>query len=116
MNLFMYLPSTLDCKGDFLHWKDNVHLHPVNLTFDDIKQAAGQNLMGPCLLDDKDLRSKVRSGYYKIMKKIAEVSNQNLVRNSDAFISSGVKTDPEKEFSWIDNSYKFCKEKFQLTY
>ena len=50
------------------------------------------------------------------MKKIAEVSNQNLVRNSDAFISSGVKTDPEKEFSWIDNSYKFCKEKFQLTY
>ena len=89
----MYLPSTLDCKEDFLHWKDNVHLHPINLTFDDIKQAAGQN------------RSEVTSRYYKIMKKIAEVSNQNLVRNSDAFISSGGKTDHE-----------LCEEKFQLTY
>ena len=101
----MYLPSTLDCKEDFLHWKDNVHLHPINLTFDDIKQAAGQNLMDPCFLDNKDLRSEVTSRYYKIMKKIAEVSNQNLVRNSDAFISSGGKTDKE-----------LCEEKFQLTY
>ena len=101
----MYLPSTLDCKEDFLHWKDNVHLHPINLTFDDIKQAAGQNLMDPCFLDNKDLRSEVTSRYYKIMKKIAEVSNQNLVGNSDAFISSGSKTDHE-----------LCEEKFQLTY
>ena len=101
----MYLPSTLDCKEDFLHWKDNVHLHPINLTFDDIKQAAGQNLMDPCFLDNKDLRSEVTSRYYKIMKKIAEVSNQNLVRNSDAFISSGGKTDHE-----------LCEENFQLTY
>ena len=108
----MYLPSTLDCKGDFLHWKDNVHLHPVNLTFDDIKQAAGQNLMGPCLLDNKDLRSKVRSGYYKIMKKIAEVSNQNLVRNSDAFISSGVKTDPEKEFLGLTTLTNYVRKSF----
>ena len=50
------------------------------------------------------------------MKKIAEVSNQNLVRNSDAFISSGGKVDPDKEFCWIDDSYRLSKEKFQLTY
>ena len=30
------------------------------------------------------------------MKKIAETSNQNLIRNSDAFISGGGKIDPEK--------------------
>ena len=30
---FLYLPSTLDRKEDFLQWKDNVHLHPVDLTF-----------------------------------------------------------------------------------
>lgn len=50
------------------------------------------------------------------MKKITEVSNQNLVRNSDAFISSGGKFDPDNEFYWIDDSYKLSKEKFQLTY
>ena len=50
------------------------------------------------------------------MKKIDEVSNQNLVRNSDAYLSGGGKTDSENEFQWIDDSYKLAKEKFQLTY
>ena len=50
------------------------------------------------------------------MKKITEVSNQNLVRNFDAFISSGGKFDPDNEFHCIDDSYKLSKEKFQLTF
>ena len=114
-NLFLYLPSTLDRKEEFMHYKDNVNLHPVNLTFDDIKQAAVESLMDPSILNT-DARDQVTGGYYKIMKKTAEVSNQNLVRNSDTFISSGGKIDPENEFCWIDDSYKTSKEKFQLTY
>ena len=55
-------------------------------------------------------------GYYKVIKKIAEVSNQNLVGNSDAYISNGGKIDPDNEFSWIDDSYKQEKDKFQLSY
>ena len=51
-----------------------------------------------------------------MMKKFAEISNQNLVRNSDAYISNGRKIDPGNEFSWIDDSYKQGKEKFQLGY
>ena len=50
------------------------------------------------------------------MKKVAEISNKSLVRNSDAYISSGGKIDPDSEFCWIDYSYKQVKEKFQLTY
>ena len=115
-NLFLYLPSTLDRKEEFLYWKDNVYLHPVDLTYDDIKQAAGQNQMDPSWLDNKDLRNEVTGGYYKIMRKIAEVTNQNLVRNSDSYISSGGKVDPDKEFCWIDDSCKLSKEKFQLNY
>ena len=114
LNLFLYLPSTLDRKEEFLHYKDNVNFHPVNLTFDDIKQAAAQSLMDPSMLNT-DARDQVTGGYYKIMKKIDEVSNHNLVRNSDAFISSGGKIDPDNEFCWIDDSYKTSKEKFQLT-
>ena len=55
-------------------------------------------------------------GYYKTMKKIAELSNQNLIRNSDAFISNGGKVDTEKEFVWIDDSFKQGSNKFQLSY
>ena len=50
------------------------------------------------------------------MKKIAEVSNKNLVRNSDAYISNGGKIDPGNEFSWTDNSHKQGKDRFQLGY
>ena len=72
--------------------------------------------MNPSLSDSKELRGKVKGAYYKIMKKIADISNQNLVQNSDAYISNGGKVDPENESSWIDDSYKLTKEKFQLSY
>ena len=72
--------------------------------------------MNPALLDNKELRKGVIGGYYKMMKKVAEISNQNLVRNSDAYISNGGKIDPDNEFSWIDDSYKQGKDRFQLGY
>ena len=72
--------------------------------------------MNPALLDNKELRRDVTGGYYKIMRKIAEISNQNLVRNSDAYLSSGGNVDPDNEFSWVDDSYKKRKDKFQLGY
>ena len=72
--------------------------------------------MNPSLLNNKDLRSEVVGAYYKLLEKIAETSNQNLVRNSDAYISNGGKIDPENEFSWIDDSYQLSKEKFQFSY
>ena len=87
-NLFMYLPSTLDGREDFMHYKYHVNLHPINITFDDLKQAADQKIMDPSLLNSNN-RSEVTDASCKIMRKIAEVSNQNLVRNSDAFISNG---------------------------
>ena len=50
------------------------------------------------------------------MKKIAELPNQNLIRNSDAFMSKGGKVDTEKEFVQIDNSIKQATSTFQLNY
>ena len=94
--MFLYLPSTLDCKEDFLKYKDNVPLHPVDLNIDDLKEIVGYEEINPALLENKDVRGTIVGGYYKIMKKIAEASNQNLIRNSDAFISGGGKIDPEK--------------------
>ena len=113
---FFYLPSTLDRKEDFLKYKDHVHLHPVDLSIDYLKEITEFTEINPALLDEKSSRGVIIYGYYKIMKKIAEVSNQNLVRNSDAYISGGGKIDPENEFSWINDSYKESKQKFQLTY
>ena len=63
-NLFSYLPSTLDRNEEFLPWKDDVYLHPVDLNYDDNKQAAGQNRMNPSWLDNNDLRKEVTCRYY----------------------------------------------------
>ena len=50
------------------------------------------------------------------MKSIAKISNNNLKRNSDAFLGSGGKIDPNTQFSWIDNSHVEAEQKTQLTY
>ena len=99
-----------------MQWKEQVHLHPIDVSYDDLKAINNDGDMNPALLDNKELRKGVIGGYYKMMKKVAEISNQNLVRNSDAYISNGGKIDPDNEFSWIDDSYKQGKEKFQLSY
>ena len=106
--MFLYLPLTLDRKEDFLKF--------IDITLDDLKDITGHKEINPSLLDNKNLRGEVVPGYYKLMKKIADVSNQNLVRNSGAYISNGEKIDPNDEFSWVDDSYKLTNEKFQLTY
>ena len=50
------------------------------------------------------------------MKEVTDVSNHNLIRNSNAYLPQGGKIDPEFEFSWIDHSYQEAQQKFQLGY
>ena len=85
--LFFFLPATLDRKEDFLQYKDNVNLHPIDLSIDDFKNEMSVTSLDPSLLESKQFRASLVPGFNKVMKKIAELSNQNIVRNSDAFMS-----------------------------
>ena len=114
--LFFFLPATLDRKEEFLQWKDNVHLHPIDSSIDDLKNEMSVTSFDSSLLENKQLRVSLVPGFYKVMKKVAELSNQNFVRNSDAFMSKGGKVDTGKEFVWIDDSIKQATSKFQLNY
>ena len=114
--MFMFLPSTLDRKKDFVKGKDHVHLHPVDVTIPELVELTGNQKINPAMLNSNDEREKVVDGYLKVMKKVAEISNQNLIRSSDAFLSRGGKTDSDNEFVWIDDSFKTGIEKFQLSY
>ena len=53
-NMFIYLPSTLDRKEDFLQYKEHVHLDPVDFTYDDLKEFTGNKEMNPSLLNSKE--------------------------------------------------------------
>ena len=114
--LFFFLPASLDRKEDFLQWKDNAHLHPIDLSIDDLENEMSVTILDPSLLESKQFRASLVPGFYKVMKKVAKLSNQNLVRNSDVFMSKRGKVDCEKEFVWIDDSIKQATAKFQLNY
>ena len=64
--MFLYLPSTLDRKEGFLQWKEHVHLHPIDVSYDDLKAINNNGDMNPALLDNKELREGVIGGYYKM--------------------------------------------------
>ena len=50
------------------------------------------------------------------MKRVAETSNHNLVRNSNAYIANGSKIDPSQVFSWINSAHVETQQKFELGY
>ena len=78
--MFLYLPTTLDRKEEFLQYKDNVHLHPVDVNYEELRMLNEGNDMNPNLLKNKALRKDVVLTYYKVMKKIAEFLNQSFIR------------------------------------
>ena len=68
----------------------------------------------PSDLDNSTQRKDILKIFYTIMKEVVGVSNHNLVRNLNAYMSQGGNIDPEFQFSWIDNSIQEAQEKFQL--
>ena len=55
--MFLYLPSTLDRKDNFLKYKYHVHLHPLDISYDDITQMHNNEDTNPVLLGDKNSRN-----------------------------------------------------------
>ena len=95
---FFLMKTKRKSKEDFLKWKDHVHLHPIDLNYDELKSINEGKDMNPALLDNVTLRKDVVSAYCKVMKKMAEFSNQNLIRNSDAYLARGGKTHRDNDF------------------
>ena len=114
-SLFLFLPSTLDRKKSILQYKNSVNLHPIDSFYDDMKALNNDKDFNPFELEFA-ARSSILPLFYAYMKKVAETSNNNLVRNSNAFLASGGKVDPSSKFEWIDNSREETQEKFEMSY
>ena len=97
--MFLFLPSALDRKEELMQFKNNTNLHPVGVAYNDLKELNRNSDFNPSDLDNKTLRHNLLPLFYKYMKSVAETSNHNLTRNSDAYLSSGGKIDPNNEFT-----------------
>ena len=104
--MLMLLPSTLDRKEEIQHCNDNVNLHPIDVSYEQLKQTNNNKDIDPSELENSALRKDIVKVFDNIMKEVAGTSSHNLVRNSNAYMSQGGRIDPEFPFSWIDNSYQ----------
>ena len=96
--MFMFLPSTMDRKEHIQQYSNNVNLHPIDVSYEQLKVLNNNKDFDPSDLDNSALRKDVVNIFYTIMKKIAGVSNHNLVKNSNAYMSQEGQIDPEFPF------------------
>ena len=114
--MFMFLPSTLDGKEDIQQYSSNVNLHPIDVSYDQIKALNDHEDFSPADLDSSSSRNKISKVFYSFMKEVAATSNHNLVTNSNTFITNGGQVDPDFEFLWVNDSYAQPQQKFQFGY
>ena len=103
----MYLPSTLDHKDALNQSSELVHLHPVDVSYEQLNVLNDQENYNPADLDHCSKGNKITEIFYSFMKKTAAASNHNLVRNSNAFVTKGGKIDPDFTFLWFLFFYRF---------
>ena len=122
--LFFFLPSTTDRKEKLNRWVNNVNLHPINCLYDDFKNYAPQRFeiqKKGIQLQDLDfhiqaVRFETRECILNFMKHAAELSKNNLVRNSNALMQSKDAKIDKEDFNWINNSLTQAELKFKLRY
>ena len=122
--LLFFLPSTTDRKEKINRWVNNVNLHPINCLYDDFKNYAPQRFeiqKKGIQLQDLDfhiqaVRFETRECILNFMKHAAELSNNNLVRNSNALMQSKDAKIDKEDFNWINNSLTQAELKFKLRY
>ena len=114
--MFLYLPSTLDRKEELNQWSEHVNLHPIDVSYEQLRALNGNQDFQPEDLDNSSKRNKITKVFYSFMKEAAVASNHNLVRNSNTFLTNGGKIGPEFEFSWVNDSYSEMQQKFQMGY
>ena len=90
-HMFLFLPSTFHRKEEIMQFKKKVHLHPVDVAHNYLKEVNRNFDFKPSDLDNKTLRQNLFPLFYKYMESVAETSNNNLTRNSDDYLSSGGK-------------------------
>ena len=83
-NVFFFLPSTVDRIENI-----NKHLGPVNLSAIDIDVSEFGEKLNPSKLDfNSPEREDIRKSVTKVLRKVGDLSSQNLKRNADGYVAT----------------------------
>ena len=75
--MLMFLPSTLDRKEDIQQHSSNVTLHPIDVSYDQLKALNDHQKFIPAHLHNSVSPNKIAKIFYSFMKEVASTSNHN---------------------------------------
>ena len=113
-NFSYYLPSTMDRVEDINRHRGSINLLPIDIpekTF----EVEDNVQFDPSKLDyDCPEREKITKAVVKMLKKIMQISNSNLVENVDGRLS---KRNVDEEVEWIGDDKKRLPEgRYKMSY
>ena len=113
-NFSYYLPSTMDRVEDINRHRGSINLLPIDIpekTF----EVEDNVQFDPSKLDyDCPEKEKITKAVVKMLKKIMQISNSNLVENADGHLS---KRNVDEEVEWIGDDKKRLPEgRYKMSY
>lgn len=76
-----FLPSTVDCIGDINRYLGSVNLCAIDINISDFGEG-----FNPSKLDYNNSEKENRRSVLNVLKKIVDLSSQNIRRNADGYI------------------------------
>ena len=97
-NIYFFLPSITDRSEDINKYLNNVSIFPVHITQSQLNAWAGTDFdpSKPDLFGIE--KNTMADAVVKFLKHINEISNSNLVRNADGFLS---RRKVEVQIEWL---------------
>ena len=93
-------------------------LHPIDCRYEDFQKYSRQGReFRPQHIDSLNLERRLdaREIFINVFKDAVQVSNSNLMRNTNTLLASGnAKINPDPELRWIGKSRKREQEKFKF--
>ena len=83
-NLFFFLPSTVDRIEDIKKYLGSINLNPIDI---DVSEF-GEKFDPPKLDFNSPEREDIRKSVTKVLRKVADLSSQNLKRNADGYLAT----------------------------
>ena len=118
--MFFFLPSTTDRIEKINQFFKNVTLHPVDCRYEDFQKYSPTTRdfrLQDLDLSDLERRLAAKEIVINFFKDAVQVSNSNLVRNTNTLLTSAnAKINLDQEISWIAKSRKREQDKFKFTY
>ena len=112
--IYLFLPSITDRIEDVNRHTGSVNLTSIDITEDNFEVEGGIPF-DPSKLDyENPDKEKMRQAVLKMLKKVSDLFNANLIKNADGFLS---KRSVEEDVEWVGETGKRLPENcYKLSY